>query len=327
MNISICIITLNEEGTIASLLDSLLNQSKKAKEIIIVDGGSTDKTIEIIRHYPACISYAESIAGRQKKGTVIRLLVEKSSRAKGRNLGVEIAKGEIIATTDAGCIVDKNWLKNLTAPFATGRVDVAAGFYKMTGDSPLQKAESVYLGTTPRHFNKSFLPSSRSLAFTKKIWEELGGFPENIEGTVEDTMFNNKLIKASAKISRVKDAIVEWGMPESLNEFFWKVFGYAKGDALTKIWIFPGKGLTSHNIKSLLMILRYLLGLIILVFSIKYHLLLPALIILFMLYLLWAFRKVFLEFGDYRVALWGPVVQITSDMAVIGGFVSGIMSG
>ncbi len=314
MNISICIITLNEEGVIASLLDSLLNQSKKAKEIIIVDGGSKDKTIEIIHHY-------------QKKYGGIKLLVEKSTRAQGRNIGVDIAEGDVIATTDAGCVADKNWLKKITAPFLTGRVDVSAGFYRMTGGSALQKAESVYLGVRPGKFNNRFLPSSRSLAFTKKIWEELGGFPENLEGTVEDTMFNKKLIKTGAKISRVKDATVEWGMPDKLSEFFNKVFGYARGDALTKIWLFPGKGLESHNIKALFIMFRYVLGLTILVLSFKYHVLLPALIVLFLLYLIWAYRKVFLEFGDWKVALWGPIIQITSDMAVIGGFLSGILSG
>ena len=173
MNISICIITLNEEGTIASLLDSLLNQSRKAGEIVIVDGESTDNTVQIIRHY-------------QKKYSGIKLLVEKCNRAKGRNLGIEIAKGNIIATTDAGCKIDKNWLRNLTSPFATGRVDVSAGFYHMVSGSAgkmtsFQKASSVYLGTTPRKFDNNFLPSSRSLSFTKKIWEEFGGFPENIE--------------------------------------------------------------------------------------------------------------------------------------------------
>lgn len=312
MNISICIIILNEEGTIATLLDSLLNQSKKAMEIVIVDGGSKDKTVEIIRHY-------------QKKYGGIKLLIEKSTRAKGRNIGVEIAKGDVIATTDAGCIADKNWLKNLTAPFATDRVDVSAGFYKMTGNSSLQKAESVYIGTRPRKFDRNFLPSSRSLAFTKKIWEELGGFPENLEGTVEDTMFNERLIKYGAKISRVKDATVEWGMPEKLGEFFWKVFGYARGDALTKIWFFPGKGLASHNIKSLFILFRYLFGFSLLILSLKFPLLLPYLLICIFTYLLWAYRKVFLEFGDYRIALLGPVLQITSDIAVIGGFASGII--
>jgi glycosyltransferase involved in cell wall biosynthesis len=314
MNISICIITLNEESVIATLLDSLLNQSKKANEIIIVDGGSTDKTIEIIRHY-------------QKKHGGIKLLVEKSTRAEGRNIGIEIAKGDIIATTDAGCVADKNWLKNLTAPFATGRVDVSAGFYRMTGETSINKAMSVYLGVRPRKFNNNFLPSSRSLAFTKKIWEELGGFPDNIEGTVEDTMFNEKLIKVGAKISRVKDAIVEWGMPSTIKEYAHKIYGYARGDAITKIWIFPGKGLASHNIKSLFILFRYLLGFSLLIFNFKFPFLLPYLIICLFAYFFWAYRKVYIEFGDYRTALWGPILQVTSDIAVIGGFTSGILSG
>jgi glycosyltransferase involved in cell wall biosynthesis len=312
MNISICITLLNEEGTIAPLLDSLLNQSKRPEQIIIVDGGSEDKTVEIIRHF-------------QQKDNRIKLLVEKCSRARGRNLSIEIAKGDVIAMTDAGCVAEKNWLKNLTAPFSTGRVDVSAGFYKMTGNSPFQKAESVYLGVRPRKFNYNFLPSTRSVAFTKKIWEEVGGFPEDSEGAAEDTIFNYKLIKAKAKVSRVKDAIVEWGMPESLSVFFWKIFAYSKGDAKSKIWIFPGKGLMSHNIKSLFILFRYLIGLTILLFLIKYNALLPVLIILFFIYLLWAFRKVFLEFGDWKVSLWGPVLQISSDLAIMVGFWSGII--
>jgi glycosyltransferase involved in cell wall biosynthesis len=313
MNISICITVLNEEGTIAPLLDSLLNQSQKAERIIIVDGGSGDKTVEIIRHY-------------QQKDSRVKLLVEKSSRARGRNLSIEIAKGDIIVMIDAGCVAEKNWLKNLTAPFSTGRVDVSAGFYKMVGNSLLQKAESVYLGVRPRKFSYNFLPSTRSVAFTKKIWEEIGGFPEDSKGTAEDTVFNYKLIKAKAKVSRVKDAMVEWGMPTSLSAFFWKIYAYAKGDAKSKIWIFPGKGIMSHNIKSLFILFRYLIGLVILLFSIKYHAVLPVLIILFLIYLLWAFRKVFLEFGDWKVSLWSPVLQISSDLAIMAGFWSGIIN-
>jgi glycosyltransferase involved in cell wall biosynthesis len=311
MNISICVTVLNEEGTIAPLLDSLLNQSEKAEQIIIVDGGSSDRTVEIIRHY-------------QQKDNKIKLLVEKCSRSKGRNFACEIAKGDIIATIDAGCIADKYWLQNLTKPFETGRVDVSAGFYKMTGNSSLQKAESVFLGVRPRKFNYNFIPSTRSIAFTKIIWEEVGGFSEDSIGTAEDTVFNYKLIKANAKLSRVKAAIVEWGMPTSLSAFFWKIYAYAKGDAKSKIWIFPGKGLMSHNIKALFVLFRYLIGLVIVLFSIKYHILLPVLIILFLIYSLWAFRKVFLEFGDYQISLWGPALQISSDLAIIAGFLLGI---
>ena len=57
MNISICITTFNEEGSVGALLDSLLDQSLKADEIIVVDGGSTDKTLEIINHYQNIKTY------------------------------------------------------------------------------------------------------------------------------------------------------------------------------------------------------------------------------------------------------------------------------
>lgn len=313
MNVSICITVFNEGETIAPLLDSLLNQSKKAGEIVIVDGGSTDKTIEIIRH-------------SQKKYGGIKLLIEKVSRAKGRNLGVDIAKGDIIAITDGGCVAERDWLKNITAPFATGRVDISAGFYKMTGHSLFQKAESVFMGVTPRKFGINFLPSTRSMAFTKNAWVAVGGFPEGKENSAEDTDFNYKAVKMGLKYSRVKSAIVEWGMPETLSEFFNKIESYAKWDGRYKIWWHPVQRFTSHNIKSLFILFRYLVGLLILIFSFKYHSLLPALIILFLIYLFWAYRKIYLEFGEVKIALWGPVLQITSDLGVIKGFLTGIFS-
>jgi glycosyltransferase involved in cell wall biosynthesis len=312
MNISICITTFNEEGSVGALLDSLLAQSKKPDEIIIVDGGSSDKTIEIIRHY-------------QKKDKRIKLLTERCSRAKGRNLGVEIAKNDIIAITDAGCVADSNWLKNITAPFATGRVDISAGFYKMVGDSKFQKAESVFLGVTPGKFGVNFLPSTRSMAFRKSAWEQVGGFPEGKGNSAEDTDFNYKAVKLGLKYSRVKNAIVEWGMPDTISGFLFKIFSYAKWDAKYGVWWHPTQRLASHNIKALLIILRYMVGLLLLIMSLKYSYLFPIFLVILFLYLLWSFRKVFLEFRNWAVALWGPVLQIAADMAVMTGFLTGLL--
>lgn len=312
MNISVCITVLNEERAVSKLLDSLLAQFKKPDLIIFVDGGSTDKTVEIIRHY-------------QRKDGRIKLLVEPCSRARGRNLAISIARDGIIVMTDAGCAADKDWITNITEPFATGRVDVSAGFYRMVRETPFQKAESVYLGVSPKHFNFNFLPSTRSIAFTKKIWEAVGGFPEGITGAAEDTVFNYKLLKNMAKFSRVKSAIVEWGMPENLWEFYLKIYNYAKGDAKSNIWKMPLNNYTSHNIKALSVLLRYALGFSLLIFSFKFHFLLAYLLICIVIYLIWSFRKIYLEFGSWRVSIWGPVLQITSDIGVMKGFLSAIL--
>jgi len=134
--------------------------------------------------------------------------------------------------------------------------------------------------------------------------------------TAEDTVFNFKLLRQGKKISRVKDAIVEWGMPCSIINFYLLIFNYEKGDAKSKIWIFPSKGLASHNIKAIFVILRYLLGLILLILGISQPVLLVILVILFLLYLFRAFRK---------AGLWGIILQIISDIAVMSGFASGLL--
>lgn len=310
MQVSVCVTVLNEEKSIAKLLEALLSQSKKADEIIIVDGGSTDSTLEIISKF-------------QKRSKKIKLLTEKSSRAKGRNLSVEISRGEIIAMTDAGCIPQKDWLKNITKPFEY-KVDVVAGFYKMKATNRFQKVASAFLGILPQNFDEKFLPSTRSIAFTKDIWEKVGGFPEKMDGTAEDTVFNLKLINHGVRLSRVKNAVVEWGMPESLGEFFHKIYNYALGDAKSRVWSFPGKSLTSHNIKALFVVVRYLLGIWIAAVCFMYGMA-PLSLILILVYLVWSFRKVYVLFGDFRTAMWGPPVQLVCDFAVMGGFISGFL--
>ncbi len=310
MNISVCITVLNEESTIGKLLDSLLSQTKKADEIIIVDGGSKDNTFEIIKHY-------------QKKDGSIKLILDKCSRAQGRNIGIEAARGGIIALTDAGCIAEPDWLENLTAPFIHPEVDIAAGFYKMTGESSFQKAVNVFLGVTPRKFGIKFLPSARSMAFRKEVWERIGGFPERNKNTAEDTDFNYQAVRLGMKYAAVKNAQVEWGMPETLKEALKKFFDYAKGDASLGIWWHPAKMFSSHNIKVFSIFARYLLFLALLIYSFKNPLSLLLFVLLISFYSIWAFRKVYLEVKEVKAGLWGIAIQFSSDLAVMAGFISG----
>ncbi|MEK7497570.1 MAG: glycosyltransferase, partial [Patescibacteria group bacterium] len=195
MRISVCVTTFNEEKTIGTLLKSLTDQTKKPDEIIVVDGGSTDATVTQI----------SKLKSKNHISNLRIIKTEQANIAMGRNLAIKNARNEIIAMTDAGCVADKKWLEEITRPFGppnrknASRAEVVAGFYKMTTNSPFQKSLANFLGTMPEKFNEKFLPSTRSIAFTKDIWQKVGGFNENLT-TAEDTDFNYKLALAQARI-------------------------------------------------------------------------------------------------------------------------------
>lgn len=301
MKVSVCITTLNEENSIDKLLVSLLKQTIAPDQIIIVDGGSTDKTIDKIKKF---------------KNKIKLLCYKDLSIAAGRNIAVKNSKNEIIAMTDAGCVPQDNWLKELTKHFKDKDTKVVAGFYSMTTKSIFQKSLANYLGVIPSRFDNIFLPSTRSIAFRKSLWKKIGEFNEKLTSTAEDTDFNYKLALNQVQIVREKNAVVEWGIPENLWQAYKKFFLYARGDAQTGILWNPSKGFKSHNIKAFLIILRYYIGFVFLGLSLNNTSLLPIFIFFIFCYLFWAYKK---------TNIWGVAIQIISDVAVMSGFISGIL--
>ncbi len=117
--VSLITTVLNERGSIAPLLDSIAAQTRPPDEIIIIDAGSTDGTCDIINDY-------------LKRGLRARLIVVPgASRAHGRNLAIRRARGEIIASIDAGCVATRDWLEQLVGGLAHceggGEVEFADG--------------------------------------------------------------------------------------------------------------------------------------------------------------------------------------------------------
>ena len=66
------------------------------------------------------------------------------------------------------------------------------------------------MGILPQKFDQDFMPSTRSVAFRKSVWEEVDGFNENLERGGEDTEFFYKCVKNGVKIVREKSSRVEW---------------------------------------------------------------------------------------------------------------------
>ena len=196
----------------------MVKQTRFPDEIVIVDGGSSDGTVEIITGYMDKLP--------------IKLIVSPDVNiAKGRNIAIKNATCDIIASTDGGCKLDQKWLENIVKPLEEApQVDVVSGIYFPWYENEF---EEIVSNLTFPNVNKlkpeSFLPSGRSVAFKKNVWEKVGGYPEWLN-TAEDTLFDLNLRKAGSKFALAKDAIVYWRVRSNLNGIFKQFYNYAKGD-------------------------------------------------------------------------------------------------
>lgn len=302
MKISFIMTVFNEEKTIEKFLHSLLLQTRLPHEIVIVDGNSTDKTVERIKSLELKI--------KEKKITC-KVIVKQGNRSVGRNVAIEHAIGEIVVCSDSGNLLDKNWIKNITKPFEKSSVDVVAGYYKGKTKNIFQKCLIPFVLVMPdRVKSNNFLPATRSIAFTKAIWKKIGGFNEQYSHN-EDYVFATTLKEKGAKIVFAQDAIVNWIPRKSYREAFNMFFRFAFGDTEA--------GIMRKNV--IFLFARYFLGfyLLFLSFIFRSLILLGALGCLVIIYIWWAIHKNYHYVDNKKAYIILPLLQFTADIAVLAG--------
>lgn len=216
MRVSVVMTVLDEKKTIRAALDALADQTRPLDEVIISDGGSRDGTVAIIREYEGRLP--------------VRVVeVPGANISRGRNAAVREAAGEVIAVTDAGAWAEPDWLERLTAPFRQG-ASAVAGFFKADPRTPFEMALGATTLPLPEDIRPaSYLPSSRSVAFRKSVWEAAGGYPEWLDFS-EDVVFDLKVKEQCGPFVFVPDALVHFRPRPSLPAFFRQYYLYARGD-------------------------------------------------------------------------------------------------
>ncbi len=211
--ISIVIPAFNEGHYIGYCLESIsnLNTLGLKKEIIVVDNGSTDNTIEICKSYGAR-------ALIKKGGTIASL----------RNFGAKSSNGDFIGFLDADCIVPPDWLEK-AFKYMRENNKAILGFRMLVPQDSNWVAKSWDLLFSRRYITgeAEWIPSG-NMIMSRETFMSIGGFKESLE-TNEDIDFCFRLRSNGYKVmSSSETVLIHLRPPQSLRELFNKELWHGK---------------------------------------------------------------------------------------------------
>jgi glycosyltransferase involved in cell wall biosynthesis len=302
----------NESRTIARWLESIHAQTRRPDEIIVVDGGSTDDTVDVIREFA------------EKFGLPIRILVVPGINiARGRNVAIAQARHDVVAVTDAGCVLDPRWLEFITLPFdAHPDTEFVAGLYAPICETLFQRVVARFAVPRAEEIDPvRYSPSSRSVAFTKGLWEAVGGYPEYLTKTAEDTLFNVRAKARAMEWAHVPEAVVYWPVPGSLAQVFRTYRGYGAGDGEADLYgPTYGKLAVAYGVAAFGLVTAVLVAL---VWELWLAVLSCAALIPWVA-VLWHYGVWRGVPGGWRTRLWAVVVLSAIHLGQVVGYASGL---
>lgn len=197
MRISVVLPTYNESKHIIDALLSIATNTVQPYEVIVVDGGSEDGTVELVS---AAFPEVTLLSNPQRHA------------AAARNIGVSAAKGDIIAFTDGDCIVDSHWIENIELAFTNQEIDGVSG--KVLNAKPENRYEDYWgrlAWTLLMSFddNMKLIPNRRQLndtfvtancAYKRDLLVSLGGFDSFFANNAEDTDLCWRALEFGAKL-------------------------------------------------------------------------------------------------------------------------------
>ncbi|ROT98390.1 glycosyltransferase [Marinobacter sp. R17] len=215
--VAIIVPAYNEEKYIGACLESLLNLKypKDKVEILVVDNGSADRTVNIAASYG------------------VKVLKKENTKVGGvRNFGVASSSSEIVAFIDADCVAKEGWLSTAVNWLDNPKVGAVGGVYNLRV-RPSWVEKAWVLGTRTTDTPTKTLPGG-SFLMRRALFEELGGFDSNINAG-EDSKLSYEIGSAGYGLWLLKDcSVVHLGYPNSIGGFakrqFWHSSSYLKSN-------------------------------------------------------------------------------------------------
>lgn len=208
MRISVVLNLLNEKRHIRDLLDSLVTQEPPL-EIVIVDAGSWDGTVEAIKEYMA-------------QHPEIKLYHKPGSRGESTNYGIMKATGDAIATIGGDCIANPFWMSEMRKSLKD--FDIVAGKTINIGYHAFEDLERVELF----HRGVDISHPSASMVWKNSVFDKVVGFDPWFV-TAEDIDLNLRAVSEGFKFGYNPDAIVYHRTKGSFRGFlkqaFWNGWG------------------------------------------------------------------------------------------------------
>ncbi|MHC4158341.1 MAG: glycosyltransferase [Planctomycetota bacterium] len=166
--------TYNCRDELEDALEMFTSESglESLDEIVIVDGGSNDGTWELLKEWA---ERAVELEVYQVPGANI---------PRGRNEAIKRTDAQIIVTFDSGTRYNGGWLRLMLKPFEDEQVSVVGGLSVSHGETLFEECFAAF--DERKRTDPLLGPSHRAIAYRRKVWEQIGGYPEDVDGG-EDT--------------------------------------------------------------------------------------------------------------------------------------------
>ena len=228
--LSVIIVTYNRCNDLRDSLDALCSMNVAPLEIIVVDSNSSDGTRELVKNYP-----------------VKFITIKERSMVRARNVGLNQAKGDIVAYVDDDAIVSKDWSKHILEAYISEEVGGVGGRVLSLGNSGNTLDVPEKYRSIGKLFDNGFVSNNYDIAvqspievdvligcnmsFRRKLLLAVEGFDENFKGSCfrDDTDASTRVKRLNCKLVYSPKALV-WhkykGKKIDRNWFYWYSYNH-----------------------------------------------------------------------------------------------------